>query len=107
MEPEVALTLDATLVTLKSATLVTPITAVTVDVLVPVDVDNAPGAMVLVTVPLVELVTTTVMVQVDACGIKVPTGRLKEPVLGAAVAAPALHPVVVTDDGVALINPAG
>ena len=85
----------------------TPITAVTVDELVPTEVDSAPGAMVFVTVPLVELVTTTVMVQVDACGIKVPIGRLKEPALGAAVATPALQPVVVTDDGVALNNPVG
>ena len=85
----------------------TPITAETVDELVPTEVVSEPGAIVLVTVPLSELVTTTEMVQVDACGIKVPAGRVKEPSPGVAVATPALQPVVVTDDGVALTKPVG
>ena len=85
----------------------TPITALTVVELVPTEVVNEPGAMVLVTVPPIELVTTTVMVQVDACGIKVPIGRVREPVLGVAVAMPELQPEVRTDEGVALTRPVG
>ena len=45
---------------------ITLITAETVEELVPTDVVKEPGAMVLVTVPPTELVTTTEMVQVDA-----------------------------------------
>lgn len=84
----------------------TPITALTVVELVPTEVVNEPGAIVLVTVPPTELVTTTVMVQVDACGIKVPRGSVKEPVFGVAVA-PRLQPLVMTDAGVALTRPVG
>ena len=97
----------ATLVVVKLANEVTEIAAVAVKALVPSDVVSEPGAMVLVNVPPSELVTTTVMVQVEACGIKVPEGRDSEPAPGAADAAPALQPVVVTDGVPALTNPVG
>jgi hypothetical protein len=85
---------------------VTLITALTVAELVPAEVVKEPDGMVLVTVPPTELVTTTVTVQVDACGIRVPIASVKEPVLGVAVA-PTLQPAVVTDEGVALTRPVG
>ena len=103
-----ATVLEPTSLETPTLTVVTTlITAETVDELVPTEVVSEPGAIVLVTVPLSELVTTTEMVQVDACGIKVPIGRVKEPEPGAADAAPALQPVVMTDEGVALTKPAG
>jgi hypothetical protein len=82
-------------------------TALTVNELVPTEVVKEPAGMVFVTVPPVELVTTTVTVQVDDCGIKVPSDRVKEPVLGVAVAEPEIQPVVLTDDGEAFTKPAG
>ena len=85
----------------------TPITAEAVDELVPTEVVSEPGAIVLVTVPPIELVTTTVIVQVEACGIKVPIGRVNEPVFGVAVATPAVQPMVLTDGGAALTKPVG
>ena len=86
---------------------ITLITAETVDELVPTDVVKEPGPMVLVTVPPTELVTTTETVQVDAWGIKVAAGSVKDPKPGVAEATPALQPVVLTADGDALTKPVG
>ena len=82
-------------------------TAVDALALVPRFVVKEPALMVLVTVPPSELVTTTETVQVDAGGINVALGSVTEPELGAAVAAPAIQPVVTTDDGNALTKPDG
>ena len=105
--PTATVVLPTSLLTPRLTVGTTPITALTVVELVPTEVVNEPGAMVLVTVPPIELVTTTVMVQVDACGIKVPTGRVREPVLGVAVAMLELQPEVRTDEGVALTRLVG
>jgi len=90
-----------------SDTGVTTRTAVDAFALVPTFVVKEPASMVLVAVPLSELVTTTEMVQVDAGGISVALGSVRKPVLGLAVATPALQPVVAKDDGDALTKPAG
>ena len=91
----------------RSALAFTARTAVATEVLVPPEVVKEPAAIVLVIVPPTELVTTTVTVQVDACGINVLAGRVKEPAPGVATATPALQPLVKTDEGVALRSPAG
>ena len=75
--------------------------------LVPTLVTKAPAAIVLVTVPATELVTTTVTVQMDAGEINVPAGRVTDPPPGGAVATPPVQPVVVTAEGDALTNPPG
>ena len=82
-------------------------TAVDALALVPRFVVKEPALMVLVTVPPSELVTTTETVQVDAGGINVALGSVTESELGAAVAAPAIQPVVTADDGNALTKPDG
>ena len=105
--PSTSVLLATTLVTPRVTTGTTPITAETVDEFVPTEVVSEPGAIVLVTVPPTELVTTTEIVQVDAWGIKVAAGKVKEPKPGVAEAMPALQPVVATDDGAALTKPVG
>ena len=107
MPPAVPWLLEATLVRVRSALEVTTRTAVAAEALVPTEVVKEPTAIVLVTVPPTELVTTTVTVQVEACGINVPAGRVKEPELGVAVATAPLQPLVRTEEGVALTKPAG
>lgn len=76
-------------------------------VLVPTEVVSEPEAMVLVTVPLTELVTTAVSVHAEACGIKVPAGSVNELAPAPAETLPALQPVVVVTDGEVLTSPAG
>ena len=85
----------------------TEITAVAVDALLPTDVVNEPEGIVFVSVPLTELVTTTVTVQVEAWGISVPAGSDNEPAPGAADATPAVQPAVVTAGLAALTRPVG
>ena len=97
----------ATLVSTKSALAPTPSTAVTVAELVPTEVVNEPDAMVFVTDPAIELVTTAVSVQVEPCGITVPSGRVNEPAPATADTDPPVQPVVVVTEGLALTNPAG
>ena len=92
---------------MRSALAFTTRTAVATEVLVPTEVVKEPAAIVLVIVPPTELVTTTVTVQVDACGINVPAARVKEPEPGVAVATAPLQPVVKTEEGVALTKPVG
>ena len=97
----------ATLVVVKSALELTPRTAVTVAELVPTEVVKEPEAIVFVTVPATELVTTAVSVQLEAWGINVPTGSVKDPAPATADTNPALQPVVVVTAGVVLTSPAG
>ena len=73
----------------------------------PTDVVNEPEGMVFVSVPLTELVTTTVIVHEEAGGINVPAESETDPAPGAAVATPALQPVVVTRGTGALTSPVG
>lgn len=107
MPPAVPVEELTTLVRVRSALAVTTRTAVATEVLVPTEVVKEPAAMVLVIVPPTELVTTTVVVQVDACGINVPEASVKEPEPGVAVATAPLQPVVKTEEGVALTKPVG
>lgn len=95
-----------TLTRLKSAPS-TPSVAVAVVEFAPTEVVREPEAMVFVTVPTTELVTTAVNVQVDAGGINVPAGNVSDPVLATADTAPALQPTVVVTDGLVLTRPAG
>ena len=95
------------LATLKLTTGVTEIVAVAVEALAPTDVVREPEGIVFVSGPPTELVTTTVTVQVDAWGIKVPDGRDSDPAPAVAVATPALQPVVVTAGVAALTKPVG
>jgi len=85
----------------------TSITAVTVAELVPTEVVKDPDAMVLVAVPLTELVTTDVMVQVEAGGMTVFTGKVSDPAAGVADTRPPLQPTVVVTTGVVFTNPKG
>lgn len=85
----------------------TEMAAVAVKELEPADVVNEPEGMVLVSVPLIELVTTAEIVHVEAWGIRVPEGRDNDPAPATADAAPAVQPVVVTLEGLALTRPAG
>ena len=95
------------MVRVRSALAVTTRTAVATEVLVPTEVVKEPAAIVLVIVPPNELVTTTVTVQVDACGINVLAARVKEPEPGVAVATAPLQPQVKTEEGGALTKPDG
>jgi len=61
----------------------------------------------LVAVPLTELVTTDVMVQVEAGGMTVFTGRVSNPAPGVADTRPPLQPTVVVTAGVVFTNPLG
>lgn len=72
MPPAVPLTLEATLVTCRSALATTLRTAVTELVLVPTEVVREPAGIVLVNVPEAELVTTTLKEQLAPGGICVP-----------------------------------
>ena len=85
----------------------TEIAAVAVKELLPTDVVNEPDGMVFVSVPPIELVTTTVIVQVEAWGIKVPEGSDREPAPATTEATPALQPVVATAGVAALTRPVG
>ena len=66
VEPSASVLAPTSFVTPRLTTGITLITAETVDELVPADVVKEPAAIVFVTVPPTELVTTTEMVQVDA-----------------------------------------
>ena len=90
-----------------SATGVTARVAVAAFWFDPTFVTKAPAAIRFVTEPLVELVRTTVTVQLDAGGMTVPTGRLTKLASGVAVAAPPTQPAVVTEEGFALMTPLG
>ena len=103
--PVVLLALLATLVRVRSALAKTPSTAVAVEVLAPKDVTKDPDAIVLVTVPATELVTTVVTVQLEAGGINAPTDKVKVPKPTVAFAEPALQLVCAAD--VALTKFAG
>ena len=103
--PCVATLLEATLVSVRSATDTTLRTAVAVRELVPTEVVNEPDGMVLVRVPDTELVTTVVTVQLDAGGTTVPDDRVNVPILAVAAAVPELQLVEATD--VALTSPTG
>ena len=96
----------ALIVMAKSAP-ITPSEAVAAAAFVPTEVTKASAAMVFVTVPTTELVTTAVNVQVEPGGITVPIGKVKDPARATADTAPALQPTVVVTDGFALTNPAG
>jgi hypothetical protein len=85
----------------------TEIAAVAVKELEPADVFNEPEGMLLVSVPPIELVTTAEIVQVEACGIRVPEGSDNDPAPATAVATPPVQPVVVTLEGLALTRPVG
>ena len=95
-----------TLARLKSAPF-TPSVAVAAKGFAPTEVVKEPEAIVFVTVPTTELVTTAVNVQVEAGGINVPAGNVRDPALATADTDPALQPVVVVTDGLALTRPAG
>ena len=95
------------LVTPRLTVGVTEIAAVAVKELLPTDVVNEPDGMVFVSVPPIELVTTTVIVQVEDWGIKVPEGSDREPAPATAEATPALQPVVATAGVAALTRPVG
>ena len=86
---------------------VTRIVAVAIRELLPTDVVSEPEGMVFVSVPSRELVTTTVIVQVEACGINVPEGSDRKPAPAAAEATPPLQPVVATAGVEALTRPVG
>lgn len=94
------------MVRLKSAPF-TPSVAVAVVEFVPTEVVREPEAIVFVTVPKIELVTTAVKVQVDPGGITVPTGNVKDPARATAETSPALQPVVVVTEGLELTRPVG
>ena len=104
--PGVALA-GAVIVMAKSAIAFTAKEAVTVAEFAPSEVVNEPAAIVLVTVPANKLVTTAVIVQLEPCGIKVPTGSDSDEPLATAVADPKKQPVVVVTAGEALTNPPG
>ena len=105
VEPAVALALEATLVSVRSALEATERVAVAVLELVPTEVDKEPEGIVLVTVPVMEPVTTLVSVQLSPGGINVPVDKVSEPAPATAVATPALQLVCATE--VALTKPAG
>ena len=105
VEPATALAVLAVLVSVKSAFEATERVAVAVLELVPTEVDKEPEGIVLITVPVIELVTTLVSVQLRPGGIKVPTDKVSVPAPITAVAAPAVQLVCATP--VALTSPAG
>ena len=105
--PTASVALPTVLLALRLTTGRTAITALTEAVLVPTDVVKEPAEIVFVRVPLRELVTTTVTVQVEAGGISVPEGSDSEPAPATAVATPELQPVVVTAGVAAFTNPVG
>lgn len=94
-----------TLPTLKSALLVTPRTADTVELLEPTDVVSEPDGIVLVSDPDTELVTTTLSEQEALGGINVPWARVTVPKPIVALAVPGLQLVEATE--LKLTKPAG
>ena len=82
------LALEATLLTVRSATLSTLRIAVAVVALVPTEVLKDPDGMVFVSVPDTELVTTEEREQLDPAGITVPAARFKVPNPTEALAVP-------------------
>ena len=80
-----------TLLTLKSALLVTPSTAETVVLLEPTEVVKEPDGIVLVSDPDVELVTTTLSEHDELGAMTVPWAKVKVPSPIVALAVPGLQ----------------